>query len=157
MHLARTVENTCVVGMRKSAENAAQYKWAGPLMRGSVRIVRREDDSFRANNELHLAGRTVGVLRGSTYIARLERAGAKIALADSLSINVGKLLARRIDPLATSASIADENLPLAELFKIDAGDAYIACHPAVEDTIVARLNTALAEGRNSGALRQFGL
>lgn len=156
-YLARTAEKTCAIGMRRSDDNRHQYKWAGPLMRGSVRILRRHDDSFRPSSEEHLAGKTVGVLRGSVYIPRLERAGAKVEQADTLAINVGKLVARRIDLIATSADRAEENGPIVEAFRIDVGDAYLACHPGMEDAVMARLNDALSSARHAGAMRQFGL
>lgn len=74
-------------------------------------------------------------MRGSAYIARLERTGARIEQADSLIINIAKLRSGRIDILATSADLSNETAPLVELLKMHVGDSYIACHPALEETL----------------------
>ncbi len=161
IHLARTEANTCAVGLRKTADNHQQYQWAGPIMRSSVRILARKGAHFHAAKESDMAGKSIGVLRGSAYAAQLERAGAKVEQADSLSSNINKLIAGRIDLMATSSSsalgAAHEQAAIVELFRMDIGDAFVACHRALDSRIVTQLNDAISNARTQGALREFGL
>jgi polar amino acid transport system substrate-binding protein len=161
VHLAKMEPNTCVIGLRKTEENDRDFQWAGPLMRGTVRILARKGASFHVSNEEHLTGRSIGVLRGSAYVARLERAGARVEQADTAGNNLSKLIAGRIDLMATSSKsvpdAAHEQSPIVELFNLEVGDSFVACHRALDRRVVDRLNDAIFQMRSAGALRQFGL
>ena len=46
---------------------------------------------------------------------------------------------------------------IVEVYRMDIGDAFLACNRALDSSVVARLNDAILHARNAGALRQFGL
>ncbi len=161
IHMAKTSQHTCAVGLRKTPDNSHQYQWAGPLMRSPVRIWARQGTQIHINKEEHLTGRSIGVLRGSVYAGQLERIGAKVEQADSLASNIGKLVAGRIELMASSAKSplgqGQAHPFIVEVYRMDIGDSFLACHRALDSSVVARLNDAILEARNAGALRQFGL
>ena len=141
--------DTCAMGIGRSQENEAKFKWAGPIVRQKILLYANSNDTRPIHSLEDGRGLIIGVARKSVVAGKLRDSGYVIEEADNEAINFKKLLARHIDLWAVTAipamaAIKDAGLPEPRLVTtLGTVDGYIVCNRQVSDVTMERLNNAI--------------
>jgi len=143
--------NTCIVGLARTPEREAHFKWAGLLARSRLVLMARATDQRRWADLQALRGFRIGAIRQSVVAGRLHAAGLPVEEVASDAISLRMLMAERIDLWATSDltlryELARPDAPrLREALELGVLESFLACHPQLDEALLARLNAALAQ------------
>jgi len=143
--------NTCIVGLARTPEREAHFKWAGLLARSRLVLMARATDPRRWADLQALRGLRIGAIRQSVVAGRLHAAGLPVEEVASDAISLRMLMAERIDLWATSDltlryELARPDAPrLREALELGVLESFLACHPQLDEALLARLNAALAQ------------
>ncbi|PXX39925.1 ABC-type amino acid transport substrate-binding protein [Undibacterium pigrum] len=171
-------------GLSKTRERALTLHFSLPAFATHVWLVVRSDQTFSFSQIADLQGKTVGMVRGSTYGDEFDRAKSSLLLIEddlySLPSRLKKLLSKRTDVMLFShhdpdprkveamlnkvmPEIApDTPMPPGVTFKVL--DHFLAVdyiHFAIlaskDDGIIEQLNKAIRKGQQDGSLSPVNL
>ncbi len=158
-HTAQNAPNTVLFGMARTGEREHLFKWVGPITVNRFVLFKRKDADNGPFTAKDLKGATVGTVRNdvSDQILATMKTGARIQPVCTVDINLRKILDKRIDFLAHEEAcmrmllkkqLLNEDT-LAPVLTLREVPIYIAVSTGVPDELVKRLNSALAQVRNS--------
>lgn len=154
---AASRERSCVVGLARTPERVARFKWAGPISRSRLVLLARADDARRWSTLAELVGLRIAAIRHSVVAAQLREAGVAVDEVADDATALRMLLAQRIDLWAAHEMVMRyETRQLGEQaprIALDVGvlETYLACHPQTSDALMARLQAAVALLTREGA------
>jgi polar amino acid transport system substrate-binding protein len=152
--------DTCVYSTTRTPEREALFKWIGPLVETDWVMYARADRHYQfkaLEDTRHLSiGAYIGDVRGEF----LEARGYKIAYVAHDESNPMKIMAGRIDLWATSTRFATLRLnqsglagKIVPVLVFNHAQLYLACNLAVSDSLMARMNAALAAMQADGTVK----
>lgn len=162
--MAEQNPDTCVVGLRQTADNKSSFQWLGPI--GRQRHVLYALNTYPENrlNSQQLAGKTAGILRGGLLASEATTLGLQIEPGRDIETNFRKLLAHRYDfVLAGELEVQQylkstvPPLPVKIVYSFAPINHYLACHPATALETLRRFAAAIRDLTKEGALRELGV
>lgn len=159
---ALTRPDTCVFSTTRTPEREARFKWIGPTDRADWVLLGRADRHYALKTLEDARKLRIGTYNGDARDSFLRARGFNVDPAQDDLINPKKLLLGRIDLWAASlrrGSIVYEQhgwmtkiVPVLNLKQVN---VYLACNVSVPDTLVARMNAALAAMQRDGTIRKI--
>jgi polar amino acid transport system substrate-binding protein len=141
--------DTCVYSTSRTPEREMLFKWVGPTDIGQWVLMARADSKLKLNSLEDARGLRIGTYNGDARDAYLRARGFRVDAANEDIANAGKLLLDRIDLWAASLRSGSTILArygydkkIVPLLVFNRIELYLACNPAVPDTVVKRLNAA---------------
>jgi polar amino acid transport system substrate-binding protein len=148
---------TCIYSTARSAERDASFKWIGPIYEIGWTFFARADRQLKLSSLEEARGMRIGSYKGDIPEEYLRGQGFVVDAAASGALNPGKLVAGRIDLWVTSRQggrlIAAQNgwaEQIVPVLTFKQSDVFLACNPAVPDSIVTNLNAAFKAIRADG-------
>lgn len=152
----------CVYSTTRTPDRDRLFKWVGPIDEAEWVFLGRADHSFPLRTLEDARKLRIGTYNGDARDEFLRTRGFHVDPATNDMVNPQKLLLNRIDlwavamwresPGVTHQDWSDKIVPLLVFNRVG---VYLACNPAVPDTLVDRLNTALADMRRDGTLAKL--
>mgnify|MGYP001550595902 CR=1 FL=1 len=164
-HMALYNKNTAVFMTVRIPEREHLFKWVGPLASRSMwlfKLKKREDINLK--NLEDVKSYKVAGYRNSADTAYMESLGIKVEVLSSQKLLIEMLLAERVDlvpslELTMVASLQDKAMALDIVEKailLDNKYSYfLALNRETDDSIVARLQTALDAIKQRGDYRRL--
>ena len=157
--MALNQANTCVYSTSRTPDRDRLFKWIGPTDEAQWVFYGRADHSFPLRTLEDARRLRIGTYNGDARDEFLRSRGFKVDPVNDDMANPEKLLLNRIDlwavgmragsPGATRPAWADKIVPLLVFNRVQ---VYLACNLSVPDSLVERLNAALAEMRRDGTM-----
>lgn len=150
--------NTCTVGLARTPEREPRFKWAGPISRSRLVLMARAADPRSWSGLQALQGLRIGAIRQSVVAGRLLAAGLAVDEVASDAISLRMLQAERIDLWATNEltlryELAQPGAPrLREALELGWLETFLACHPQLDEALLARLNAGILQLAREGLL-----
>lgn len=150
--------NTCTVGLARTPEREPRYKWAGPISRSRLVLMARAADPRSWPDLQALQGLHIGAIRQSVVAGRLHAAGLAVEEVASDAISLRMLQAERIDLWATNEltlryELAQPGAPrLRQALELGWLETFLACHPQLDEALLARLNAGIVQLAREGLL-----
>lgn len=171
-------------GLSKTKERAQTLHFSLPAFATRVWLVVRSDQTFAFSHLADLQGKTVGMVRGSTYGDEFDKAKSSLLLIEddlySLPSRLKKLLSKRTDVMLFSHHDPDPRKVEAMLNKVMPDIApdtpmppgisfkvldhflsvdyiHFAILAAKDDGIIEQLNKAIRKGQQDGSLSAVNL
>lgn len=153
--LARAIDltehsaHTCALGIGRSNDNEAKFKWVGPIARQKILLYANASDKRSIHTIEDARGLVIGVGRTSVAASKLRERGFLISENSNEAVNLRMLLAHHIDLWAANAipaMAAIKEVGVAEprlVTMIGITDSYIVCNRQVNDATIQRLNDAI--------------
>ena len=147
--LAREKSNTCVFTTAHTVDRHEHFKWIEPLLLERTLLIRAAESAVTATTVQEATAYRTGTQTGDYTVELLRNAGfEQIDLARDLDLTLKKLLSGRVDLMAVSESfvhrLQDQDVPIAEVAVLYEQVFSIACSPKTPDSLVARMQKALA-------------
>lgn len=178
--LAET-ENKLIFGFSLTAERAKNFRFSEPLYYNNIWLVTRSDSIFPFKTLQDLKGKSIGILRGSSYGGEFDEQKNKLFKVeddvDAYPARLKKLLKRRMDAMLYASIESRPQLVEAQVNKILLNDVEIdptdrirfsvLSVPVLRDgirfainkndssDIIHRLDTAIEKVQKSGALNKI--
>lgn len=154
----------CLVGLPRTAEREAHYRWAGPWSSSSITLYGRAAETRRVDGPDDMRGAQIAVLREALPAAWLKERGLPGYEVNDVATGLRMLQAGRVDywlgnDVVTRFAIRAgvEGPAPRVLYSFGRIDLHMACHPQTPAELVERLHTSLDQLRRSGELVDFGL
>jgi polar amino acid transport system substrate-binding protein len=154
--------DACVYSTSRTPEREALFKWVGPTDIGHWVMLGRADSKLTLRSLEDARGLRIGTYNGDARDAYLRARGFQVDAANDDLANAGKLLLDRIDLWAASLRGGSTILSrygydkkIVQMLVFNRVEFYLACNPAVPDTVVARLNAAFASIARDGTARRI--
>ncbi|MCG6659701.1 transporter substrate-binding domain-containing protein [Halomonas campisalis] len=146
---ARLRDNHCVYSTTRTEEREPHFTWIGPLATSHWAAFTLADSDLHLDSLDELEGLRVGSFREDAVGQFVEQQGLPVMVAAAEHENIARLEARLIDVWVTGEQTArhlaaDADIALRRQFHFREVDLYLACHPSVSASFVARLRAALA-------------
>lgn len=178
--LAET-ENKLIFGFSLTTERAKTFRFSEPLYYNNIWLVTRSDSTFPFKTLQDLKGKSIGILRGSSYGGEFDEQKNKLFKVeddvDAYPARLKKLLKRRMDAMLYASAESRPQVVEAQVNKILLNDVEIAPSdqsrfsvlsvPVLRDgvrfainkndssNIIHRLDTAIEKIHKSGALNKI--
>lgn len=155
---------TCLVGLPRTPDREAQYRWAGPWTSSTFALYARTEDARKVASADDLRGTRVAVLRESLTASWLKEQGPAGYEVNDVATGLRILQAGRVDywlgndvvtRFAIKAGIAGPTPRV--LHNFGRIDLHMACHPGTATPLVERLHAGIEQLRRGGELVEFGL
>ena len=154
--------DACVYATTRTTEREDLFKWVGPIDSAEWVLMARADHRFSLRTLEDARPYRIGTYHGDARDDYLRSRGFRVDPAPNDLTNPRKLLLGRIDLWAASLRVgspvleqngwADRIVPVLVFNRLD---VYLACHRAMPDEVIARLNGALAALEREGAMRRI--
>lgn len=152
----------CVFSTTRTPERERLFKWIGPLDEAEWVLMGRADRNFQLRSLEDARALRIGTYNGDARDQYLRARGFEVDPAPSDLLNPHKLLANRIDLWAASRRPGSKVLAqrgwaprIVPVLSFNRVRTYLACNRALPDTLVARLNEAIAGMVRDGTMRQI--
>lgn len=155
-------KNGCVYSTTRTPEREHLFHWIGPLDEADWVLLARTDRHYRFTSLEDVRGLRIGTYNGDAREEYLRTRGFKVDSAHNDLINPRKLLLNRIDLWAASlrrgSLVLEQNgwsasiEPVLTFRKVQ---VYLACNKAVPETVVVRMQDALATMERDGTSRRI--
>ena len=164
--LAESQPMHCVFTTGHNKERHERFVWVEPLLKDQMVMVRRAGGAAGARTLDDARALRIGSQRGDFAVEALEELGfTEIDLAADLDVTLGKLLSGRIDLMPTSVKTFEKMLkdghPVEKAMLMEGQDYGIACHRAVPEEILGRMQSALdamiLAGEQDAIFARYGL
>lgn len=145
---ARLSNHHCVYSTTRTHEREALFQWVGPLVTNEWAAFSLAGRNLSITSLSDLNIWRVGSFREDAVGDYVANQGINVLRAPSERENIARLRAGLIDVIvtgrATGEFMAEElDIALAHLFTFSYAPLYLACHPSVSETLLARLQTQL--------------
>jgi polar amino acid transport system substrate-binding protein len=157
--MAQQQSNTCVYSTSRTPEREKQFKWVGPTDEAEWVFMARADHKFPLRTLEDARALRIGTYNGDARDEFLRARGFNVEPVQNDASNPKKLLLNRIDLWAVSmrtGSSATIQFPgvdqgaIVPLLVFHHVKVYLACNPAVPDSLIERMNMALDGMRRDG-------
>lgn len=164
--LALNQPDTCVYSTTRVAERENLFKWVGPTHENDWTLFGRADRNYRLKTIEDARRYRIGAYIGDVRSDALIADGFTVdTVRDKLS-NPRKLMLNRIDLWASGLRVGGQIVAengwagqIVPVLTFKRTELYLACHPSVPDSLVARMNAALramkAEGLSAAIERKY--
>lgn len=153
----------CLIGLTRTPDREAQYRWAGPWSSSVIALYGRTGETRQVKGPEDLRGARIAALRAAPTATWLKERGLDGYEVNDVASGLRLLQAGRIDywlgnDMVTRIAIkaSGEAAPRV-LYSFGRIDLYMACHPATPTMLVDQLNAGLKKLRAGGELVEFGL
>ncbi|MCH1918963.1 transporter substrate-binding domain-containing protein [Shewanella sp. A3A] len=125
------------------ASRLHEIRYSAPFLTNRLRFIKRLDDSFEYQDLAHLAGKSIGVIRGYNYQnAFINNPSYYLSANHSLSANLQMLALKRIDLV-----VEDELVAATTIFQQRMEGQFIFTGPALDERqLYVATGTCNAEG-----------
>ena len=161
----RNLSDRCVYSAVRTAQREPWYKWVTPLVDDHISLFALSDSTIALKNMADAKRYRVGGYVDDAYGDYVERQGIVLDRAPSDTLNLQKLISHRIDLWvggAISAPYRAAREGQAGTIKpvVAGGDAkdstmWLACNPAVPDSVVQALRDAVAAEQKEGLVAKI--
>lgn len=154
---------TCAVGVPRTPEREALFRWAGLMGSGTLMLYGRADEAREVLGAEDLRGATIVAQRESQPLAWLRQHGLNAYEVSDTVTGLRMLRAGRVDfwlvnDLAGQRAIQIVNGPAPKALRsFGQIDVYIACHRDLPNPTAERMRQGLERMRRDGELVDFGL
>ncbi len=161
VNAAKTQADHCVFSMSRLADREKDFSWIGPLAFNDWYLFAKSSPPKRPASLADVQGARIGSYFGDGGVAYLQRRGFTVDIAPTDDLNPRKLEAGRIDYWASGKLSGQYHLnmqgikDIEPVLKLERGDMYLACHPAMPRAQVHRLNELLQEMHKRGAVSRI--
>ena len=152
--------DACVYLASRTPEREASFKWVGPIAEADWVLMARADRTFSLRSLDDARGYRIGTYNGDARDQYLRARGFNVESTQDDLANPPKLLMNRIDLWAAGVErggLTLERLGLkgkvVPVLVFNRIRVYLACHRSVPDSLVARMNDALAAMERDGSRR----
>jgi polar amino acid transport system substrate-binding protein len=159
---ARERRNACVYSTSRTPEREPLFKWVGPIDSADWVLMGRANRRFALRTLDDARPYRIGTYNGDARDHFLRSRGFRVDAAPNDLTNPRKLLLGRIDlwaaALRAGSPVLEQNgwagqiVPVLVFNQID---VFLACHRAVPDEVIARLNGAISALEREGAMHQI--
>ncbi|WP_377290084.1 substrate-binding periplasmic protein [Rhizobium sp. SG2393] len=164
--LALAEDDHCVFGAAHTPKRDALFKWVEPLDEDIASLVRLSDGAPAPTSPEDAKTRRIGVQRGdfASEILAAENF-TNLDVSTDFETTLRKLDNGRIDMTVMADGMIEnarkQRPKLEKVMPIVRSTFGMACNKAVDDEVIARLNTALgrliADGRQNQILDRYGM
>lgn len=145
---ARLREHHCVYSTTRTPEREALFHWVGPLVVNEWAAFSLAERGLNIASLSGLRAWRVGSFREDAVGDYVASRGINVLLAHSERENIARLEAGLLDVIVTGKATGEfmaqeQGIALAHLFTFYRAPLYLACHPSVSETRLARLQTHL--------------
>lgn len=153
----------CMVGMPRTPEREARYRWAGQMASGGLVLYGRADEVREVQSPADLRGAVVAAQRESQPLAWLRQHDVNVYEVNDTLTGLRMLRAGRVDYWLVNDVVGQRAIQQAgapqprALRSFGRIDVYIACHLDFPEAIAERLRAGLEQMRREGDLAEFGL
>lgn len=154
---------TCLVGLPRTPEREAAFRWAGPWSSSTITLYGRADETRQVNGPDDLLGTKTGVLREALPAAWLKEHGLASHEVNDVATGLRILQAGRVDywlgnDVVTRFAIKAAGGPAPRmLYSFGRIDLHMACHVGTPAAAVERLHIGIDQLRRNGELAEFGM
>lgn len=159
---ALTRPDTCVFSTTRTPERERRFKWIGPTDRADWVLLGRADRHYALKTLEDARKLRIGTYNGDARDSFLRERGFIVDTAQDDLINSKKLALGRIDLWAASLRhgstvLAQQGgmIKIVPVLRLKQVGVYLACNVSVPDTLVARMNAALAAMQRDGTIRKI--
>jgi polar amino acid transport system substrate-binding protein len=152
--------DACVYSTTRTPEREAQFKWVGPIGDAEWTLMGRAGRHFNLRTLDDARRYRIGTYNGDARDVYLRTRGFDVDPAPNDLTNPRKLMLGRIDLWAASFHHGSATLArlgysgkIVPVLAFNRIHLYLACNRAVPDTLVTRMNTALAGMERDGTTR----
>lgn len=149
----------CVFSTVLTEERLPRFKWVAPIEKTRLVLFKLKGNPLTASSFEDLKGKKIGSYKESVEVDILRGHGLKVIEAPVDYVNIGKLRSGQIDAWATGdvsiRQAQEANVDIEEFFVISENDVGLACHTSTDDALIAKLQTALNEMKDSGELERM--
>jgi len=160
-NLAVLEANTCLYSTTRTDAREHQFKWIGPLVENPWVLYARSDNPHVIQALEDARTFKIGGYTGDATSQYLIDRGFDVDLANTDQLNVKKLLAGRIDFWATGKYLGASLLArekashVRQVLTFNTSLLYLACNPAMADSLVQQLNEILHGMQHDGTLSRI--
>ncbi|MDR7331862.1 transporter substrate-binding domain-containing protein [Roseateles asaccharophilus] len=153
----------CLVGLPRTPEREAAFRWAGPWSSSTITLYGRPGETRQVNGPEDMRGATTGVLREALPAAWLKEHRLASHEVNDVATGLRILHAGRVDywlgsDVVARFAVKASGVPAPRvLYSFGRIDLHMACHPGTPAAIVERLHAGIEQLRRSGELVEFGL
>lgn len=154
---------SCVVGMPRTPEREAQYRWAGQMASGGLVLYGRADETRDVRSPADLRDAIVAAQRESQPLNWLRQHDLKVYEVNDTLTGLRMLRAGRVDYWLVNDIVGQRAIQQAgdpqprALRSFGRIDVYLACHLEFPEAMAERLRAGLEQMRRDGELAEFGL
>jgi polar amino acid transport system substrate-binding protein len=154
--------DACVYSTTRTPEREALFKWVGPIDSAEWVLMARADSRFALRTLDDARPYRIGTYHGDARDQYLRSRGFRVDPAPNDLTNPRKLLLGRIDLWAAALRVGSPVLEqngwagqIVPVLVFNRLDVYLACHRAMPDELIARLNGAFAALEREGTMRKI--
>ncbi|MCH4812534.1 substrate-binding periplasmic protein [Vreelandella neptunia] len=145
---ARLRQQHCVYSTTRTQERETLFQWVGPLVVNEWAAFSLAGRDLGIASLQGLGELRVGGFREDAVGDHVASQGINIVRAPSERENIARLKAGLLDVIVTGKATGEfmaeeQNIALEHLFTFSSAPLYLACHPSVSETLLARLQTQL--------------
>ncbi|TVP91204.1 MAG: ABC transporter substrate-binding protein [Pseudomonadaceae bacterium] len=151
---ARLREDHCVYSTNLTSERSPLFQWVGPLEHSDWSAFALRDSHLQLNSLEELKAFKVGSAHEDAVGIYVSEQGVPVINASRDGENINRLKAGMIDVWVTSSPLAsqmaaEQGVVLDNLFTFNQTQLFLACHPSVSPSFLARLQAAVDQVRDS--------
>lgn len=152
-------ENTCMIGLRRTAERESSFQWVGPLIFDDWVLYSKKDSPIKLKNFEDAKPYRIGSYKNAATGLQLAEQGYKIEFANEDEENPRLLLNNRIDFWVVSELhgmyMTQQQAywkDLRRALKYKSIELYMLCHPSMDKSRIAQFNRYNKELENDGTM-----
>lgn len=158
--MATNDRNTCVYSTTRTEPRENQFRWVGPVAPNDWVLFAKEDSKITLSALNDAKKFRVGGYRGDAVALYLEEQGFKLDNATNDEQSLKKLLAGRIDLMATGgfsgAWVAKKaGVRIKPVLNFQKTSLYLACSLSVPEATANKLNGILREMEKDGTVEKI--
>lgn len=158
--MATNDRNTCVYSTTRTEPRENQFRWVGPVAPNDWVLYAKEDSKITLVTLNDARKYRVGGYRGDAVALYLEEQKFKLDNATNDEQSLKKLLAGRIDLMATGSSsgawVAKKaGVKIKPVLNFQKTSLYLACSLSVAESTVNKLNAILKEMEKDGTTEKI--
>ncbi|QJQ06469.1 ABC transporter substrate-binding protein [Undibacterium piscinae] len=159
LQAAHSEQNTCMIGLRRTAERESSYTWVGPLISDDWVLYGKKDSSIKLKNFEDAKPYRIGSYKNAATGLQLQEQGYKIEFANEDDENPRLLVNNRIDYWIVSELhgryIAQQQgywKDISRTVHYKHIDLYMLCHPEMDKHKIDKFNRINKELDKDGTL-----
>lgn len=158
--MAQDDPDTCVYSTTRTEEREKRFKWVGPLVKSSWAFYTLSDNPIALSSFNDAKKYRIGGYRGDAKAIFLKENGFPIDEANNDEQTARKLMAGRIDLWAGDTGTAQwiarrVGIKVRPLLTFKDVELYAACHLAMPDAQIRRMNEAIKAIRDDGTYERI--
>ncbi|MCG2584992.1 ABC transporter substrate-binding protein [Massilia sp. TS11] len=156
--MTQSMPNTCLYATVRIPEREALFKWVGPLAVSDWILYGRASDRRKLKDLEAARPLRIGAYYGDVRGDYLRDRGFQVEYVPKDELNLQKLIHGRIDLWVSSKRFAEIVIArkglreqVVPVLTFRRASAYLACNHDVPDTLIQRLNAAIASINEDGS------